>query len=71
MRDDAVVHEGTAGATGVQAAVAILAAAVDELEQIMSPQQFAVVLDIHQRRIQSKRERYARWFARLGLEDAA
>jgi hypothetical protein len=62
---------GTAGATGLQVGDALLDAALDTCERIMAPQHFAVVLDIHARRVQRRRERYARWLARLGLEEAA
>jgi hypothetical protein len=62
---------GATGATGFQVGDALLDAALDTCEQIMAPEQFVVALDLHFRRVRRRRERYSRWLARLGLEEAA
>jgi hypothetical protein len=68
-------HEGArpgpSRTTGLQAADAILDAAISACETIMGPKELVVLLDVHQRRVARRLDRHGRWLGRLGLEEAA
>jgi hypothetical protein len=55
---------GAPRSTGLQMATAILAAALDALEQVATPHECADALDIHQRVVARKLTRYERWLRR-------